>query len=89
MDINFQTITIETFDADLNGLVKAKLKFKKEQTLADKDGSRLGNHLRAFVVEKIKNGTLPFSEEKTMLFAMVKDKKHAEISSLTKPESIQ
>jgi len=89
MDINFQTLTIETFDENLNGAVKARLKFKKRQTIQDKDASQLGNHLRNFVIEKVKNGTIPFPEERTMMFAMVKDSTHGEISCLIKPDSVQ
>jgi len=89
MNINFQTLTIETFDENLNGAVKAKLKFKKRQSLVDDDASKLGDHLRNFVIEKVKNGTIPFPEQRSMMFAMVKDTMHGEISCLIKPESVQ
>jgi len=89
MNINFKTLTVETFDDNLNGAVKAKLKFKKTQILKDSDASKLGDHLRTFVVDRIKNGTIPFPEERSMMFAMVKDTMHGEISCLIKPEAVQ
>jgi len=89
MNINFKTLTIETFDENLNGAVKAKLGFKKMQEIKDKDASKLGDRLRSFVVERIKSGTIPFSEERSMMHAMVKDSTHGEISCLIKPESVQ
>jgi len=89
MNITFKTLTVETFDDNLNGAVKAKLKFKKNQVLEDNDASKLGDHLRSFVVARIKSGTIPFPEERSMMFAMVKDSMHGEISCLIKPESVQ
>jgi len=89
MNISFKMLTVETFDDNLNGAVKAKLKFKKQQTIQDEDASKLGDCLRSFVVDRVKNGTIPFPKERSMMFAMVKDSIHGEISCLIKPEAVQ
>jgi len=48
MVINFKTLTVETFDKNLNGAIKAKLRFKSIKILKDEDASKLGDHLRDF-----------------------------------------
>jgi|GEM_PF-5145114 len=89
MEINFKKLTIETFDANLNGAVKTKLTFRKIQSIKDKDASKLGDHLRSFVTDRVKNGTIPFPAERSMMFAMVKDSTYGEISCLIKPEPVR
>ena len=89
MNISFDMLIIETFDDNLSGSLKAKLKFKKVQTITNKKDFRLGDSLRDFVIDKIKKGTLPYSEEKNIMYAMVTDAVEGEVSCLIKAESIQ
>lgn len=89
MNIQFKTLTIETFDENLNGVIKAKLGFKKIHNLQNNDTSKLGDLLRSFVVAQIKKGNIPFPESRCMMHAMVKDSFHGEVSCLIKPEEIQ
>ncbi len=84
MDITFKRITIETYDDNLNGVVKANLTFKKKQTISDKKPGKLGDHLRSFVLDLVDKGTIPFSEERPFLSAVVKDDTHGEVSCLIK-----
>jgi len=38
------------------------------------------------VVKSIKDGTIPFPEERTMMYAVVKDTYHGEVSCLIKQD---
>jgi len=88
MDIKFNVLVIETFDENLNGKVMGRFKFKDIQTLKATP-AKLGSKLREFVIKKAKSGSLPYKEEKNIMYARVTDHVQGDITCLIKPELLQ
>jgi len=89
LEINFDTLIVESFDKNWSGEVKGRYRFREVQTLKSTPRKTLGVKLRDFVLQEIKKGNLPYKEMKSPLYALVTDAKHGEISCLIKPEAIQ
>jgi len=85
--VNFKVLTIETFDENFNGVLKAKLRFRDTQIIKSSIDSDLGDQLRKFIISKINSGAVSFPKERPILYGCVKDSFCGEVSCLVTQDS--